>query len=681
MIMKRPFRPIKKSMSSTKMNKWFSCFFVLLLLSINCIGQNYKLIETGAILLDSISPWCSAPDEYSTAELKGNQPISSCYDKPFVYGKWFKFKAVNTLTEIKVKVVGKNGSMQWPRVSVWDEKFNELACQNSIDDTANIRLNYTKYELGKWYYISVNHNNHPKYIGSFDLCLSSKLDYDYIEGSTFIGNTANWSSANGAFSTSSASPDGKKPSCMTNGPNFNRWFQFVAKSNSASIEVKVGENYGTMKNPYVALFDKNMNEIDCDKYVDNVECKINTEQLKIGETHFISVDHSLNVAYQGSFTLLLNNASEVKENIPTKIADFEKTDLIQITGKILYDLEKPKKDSKIWLLSDKNIKVDSTKTDVNGEFNFKGLSPDQNFLMLLDADKEDLKVEIFQTDGIGQIIKRAVRLNKIKYGFENLNSKYNNIVLIDCSSNFNIKIDQGKTGLIGKVVESEQPIHGMSNLGVTLYEGANTAIANTKTNSQGEFEFTNLPPNSNYQIKLDTNSNEIYTEILMVDDNGKPFMSSNSKNMDNNGFFKFEKLPFITQQELNLIMDDDIELTDFSNLTLGNNVTLNNIHFESGKSELLSRSYRELNQLVQTLKQNSSYKIEIQGHTDNIGSSSSNKILSENRAKTVVDYLVDNGIQKNRLTFSGQGDSKPISDNSTEDGRKKNRRVEYVVVE
>ena len=94
MIMKRPFRPIKKSMSSTKMNKWFSCFFVLLLLSINCIGQNYKLIETGAILLDSISPWCSAPDEYSTAELKGNQPISSCYDKPFVYGKWFKFKAV-----------------------------------------------------------------------------------------------------------------------------------------------------------------------------------------------------------------------------------------------------------------------------------------------------------------------------------------------------------------------------------------------------------------------------------------------------------------------------------------------------------------------------------------------------------------------------------------------------------
>ena len=128
-------------------------------------------------------------------------------------------------------------------------------------------------------------------------------------------------------------------------------------------------------------------------------------------------------------------------------------------------------------------------------------------------------------------------------------------------------------------------------------------------------------------------------------------------------------------------MEDAIELTDFSNLTIGNSVTLNNIHFASGKSELLSRSFRELDQLVKTLKQNSSMKIEIQGHTDNTGNPSSNKILSEKRAKTVVSYLVDNGIQKNRLTFSGQGDSKPISDNSTESSRKKNRRVEYVVVE
>jgi len=663
------------------MNKWFFSFYVLLLLSINCIGQGYKLIETEAHLLDSTSAWCSILKEYSTTKLQGGQPQSSCYDKSFIYGKWFKFQATSALTEIKVKVGAKNGSMQWPRISIWDQNFNELECRNSYSDTANIGLIYTKYELGNWYYISVNHNNNPKYVGSFDLCLSSELDNDYIEGATFIDNTANWSSAKGEFSTSSASADEKKPSCMTNGPNFNRWFQFIAKSNTASIEVKVGESYGTMKNPYVALFDKNMNEIACDKYVDNVECKINTQQLKIGESYFISVDHSFNEAYKGSFTLLINNASEVKENIHLKITDFEKTDLIQITGKILYNLDTPKKNSKIWLLDDKEARIASTSTNTNGEFSFKGLSTNQNFLVLIETDKEDLIAEMYQTDAKGNIIKKTVQVNESKYRFEELTLQCNKIMLLDCLSNMKIKIEQGKTGVVGKIVENSQPIHGMSNIDVTLYEGSKNAIANTKTNSQGKFEFINLSPNSNYQIKLDANSNEIYAEMLMIDDNGKPFMTSNSKNMDKNGFFKFEKLPFITELELTLIMEDDIELTDFSNLTIGNSTTLNNIHFESGKYELLSRSFRELNRLVETLKQNNSMKIEIQGHTDNTGNSSSNKILSEKRAKTVVSYLIDNGIQKNRLTFSGLGDSKPISDNSTEGGRKKNRRVEYVVVE
>ena len=663
------------------MNKWFYSFYVLLLLSINCIGQDYKLIETEATLLGSTSAWCSTPDEYSTAELLVDQPQSSCYDKPFVYGKWFKFQATNTLTEIKVKVGAKNGSMQWPRISIWDQNFNELACKNSISDTANISLNFTKYELGNWYYISVNHNNHPKYVGSFVLCLSSELNNDYKDGATFISNTTNWSSSKGEFSTSSASADEKKPSCLSAGPNFNRWFRFIAKSNTASIEVKAGESYGTMKNPYVTLFDNDMNEIGCDKYIDNMECKINTKKLKTGETYFISVDHNLNPAYKGSFTLLVNNTSEAKENGDLKITDGEKSDLIQITGKITYELETPKKDSKIWLLDDKETRIASTSTNANGEFSFKGLSPNQNFLVLIETDKEDLIAEMYQTDSRGNIIKKTVQVNESKYGFEELTLQCNKIMLLDCLSNMKIKIEQGKTGVVGKIIECSQPIHGMSNIDVTLYEGSKNAIANTKTNSQGKFEFINLPPNSNYQIRLDANSNEIYAEMLMIDDNGKPFMTSNSKNMDKNGFFKFEKLPFISELELTLIMEDDIELTDFSNLTIGNSTTLNNIHFESGKSELLSRSFRELNRLVETLKQNSSTKIEIQGHTDNTGNSSSNKILSENRAKTVVSYLISNGIEKNRLTFSGLGDSNPVGDNLTESGRQKNRRVEFVVVE
>jgi outer membrane protein OmpA-like peptidoglycan-associated protein len=74
-------------------------------------------------------------------------------------------------------------------------------------------------------------------------------------------------------------------------------------------------------------------------------------------------------------------------------------------------------------------------------------------------------------------------------------------------------------------------------------------------------------------------------------------------------------------------------------------------------------------------------RIEISGHTDNVGSKSYNKKLSEKRAKAVVDYLVDKGIDKSRLAFAGYGFAQPIASNDTPLGRQKNRRTEFKVLE
>ena len=71
----------------------------------------------------------------------------------------------------------------------------------------------------------------------------------------------------------------------------------------------------------------------------------------------------------------------------------------------------------------------------------------------------------------------------------------------------------------------------------------------------------------------------------------------------------------------------------------------------------------------------------MQGYTDNTGSATTNTALSEKRAEAVVNYLVHKGISKSRLSHKGFGDAKPVGDNSTEEGRKKNRRVEFIVVE
>ena len=112
----------------------------------------------------------------------------------------------------------------------------------------------------------------------------------------------------------------------------------------------------------------------------------------------------------------------------------------------------------------------------------------------------------------------------------------------------------------------------------------------------------------------------------------------------------------------------------------GESVVLKNIFFETNSFELKKESTVELDKLSQLLKDNPAMKIEIGGHTDNIGSDESNQKLSENRAKSVYDYLVTSGIVAARLTFKGYGKSKPIASNETEEGRAQNRRTEFTVI-
>jgi CubicO group peptidase (beta-lactamase class C family)/outer membrane protein OmpA-like peptidoglycan-associated protein len=109
-------------------------------------------------------------------------------------------------------------------------------------------------------------------------------------------------------------------------------------------------------------------------------------------------------------------------------------------------------------------------------------------------------------------------------------------------------------------------------------------------------------------------------------------------------------------------------------------IVLKNVLFETGKSTLLKESYEALDTLVKQLQLNKTMKIEICGHTDNVGDSISNQKLSEERAKAVVDYLISKNIDKSRLSYKGFGSEQPIASNDTEEGRKKNRRVEFIIL-
>jgi len=102
------------------------------------------------------------------------------------------------------------------------------------------------------------------------------------------------------------------------------------------------------------------------------------------------------------------------------------------------------------------------------------------------------------------------------------------------------------------------------------------------------------------------------------------------------------------------------------------------INFDTGKAEIKPESAGTVDQIVALLKGHSDLKISIEGHTDNVGTPASNKALSEQRAKAVMDAVVKGGVEASRLAAVGWGQEKPIADNRSEDGRAKNRRVEIV---
>jgi len=102
------------------------------------------------------------------------------------------------------------------------------------------------------------------------------------------------------------------------------------------------------------------------------------------------------------------------------------------------------------------------------------------------------------------------------------------------------------------------------------------------------------------------------------------------------------------------------------------------ITFDVGKSTIKPESMGEINRIVKLMTENPDLKFSVEGHTDATGSEAANQTLSEQRSQAIVAKLVELGIASDRLTAVGKGQTNPIADNNTDEGRAKNRRVEFV---
>ncbi len=179
-------------------------------------------------------------------------------------------------------------------------------------------------------------------------------------------------------------------------------------------------------------------------------------------------------------------------------------------------------------------------------------------------------------------------------------------------------------------------------------ETGEVMIRSFSDRTTGEF-LVAIPVNRNYALNVSKNGYLFYSENFSLKE------------------VKYQVEPYRKNVDLIPVKTDE-------------SIVMKNIFFETGSAELKSESRVELNKLLTLLNQNPTMKVEISGHTDNVGSKDLNLKLSENRAKSVVDFLINAGIDRSRLSSKGYGDSKPIDDNNTPEGRANNRRTEFKVI-
>jgi len=146
---------------------------------------------------------------------------------------------------------------------------------------------------------------------------------------------------------------------------------------------------------------------------------------------------------------------------------------------------------------------------------------------------------------------------------------------------------------------------------------------------------------------------------------------------DQEGYFGENQLIDLREQK----EFEEIEV-EIAAVPLEENATieLKNIFFQTARYSLKSTSRQELNRLLELLEDNPDLSIEVAGHTDSIGKPGYNQRLSENRAKSVVAYLLEKGIDTERLVAKGYGEEAPVASNKTEEGRAQNRRVEFKII-
>ncbi|MFH1005254.1 MAG: DUF5723 family protein [Bacteroidota bacterium] len=187
---------------------------------------------------------------------------------------------------------------------------------------------------------------------------------------------------------------------------------------------------------------------------------------------------------------------------------------------------------------------------------------------------------------------------------------------------------------------------------------------------KGMFRFTHLPPDENVRLQLESYDVLIVNELNVA---VGTLVRTARRGID--GYFHFDKL----SSNADKLSDIQIKLKKEEALAVMD--AMENLEFDFGKEAIRTTSYSGLDKLVELMKKNLNWRLKLSGHTDNVASMKYNMTLSKKRVEAVKKYLVSKGITEDKIVLKWYGPTKPIAANNTEEGKQKNRRVEFLIIQ
>lgn len=374
------------------------------------------------------------------------------------------------------------------------------------------------------------------------------------------------------------------------------------------------------------------------------------------------------------------NNSETKSVKVGKIVSDTRL-VVNMEGYILSDDENkiPLVNKNIYITNQKGEQFLATTTDEKGHFIFRNLPFDKDYLIEIEGE-DNLSLtnkNFIMTDKAGKAVLKSNVTGRNKFNFELLQTDFVALSLMEVDD---VALTVNLSGKIYALMPEQTPIN---NLTLLLVKASGETLSK-KTDVNGYFNFIGVNPGDSYSFKIDeTETKNINSSVIVITNNSGKIIKTIKKNAS--GYFEYQLLE--TEKSLmSTISEPDpwMKITTMSSEKKQLEI-IENIYYESGSATLPKEAEVMLMKAVEALKANPKLTLEIESHTDAIAGTDFNQFLSQKRAATVSDFLVQKGISSKRLVARGMGET--MIANHCTDGvdcsdaeHKQNRRTVFKLI-